>query len=105
LHILSAWTSVPPGRKPPERGRSRLVLEIALLPRRSWEFLTMRVAALAADHRFEVVSVDDPIPAPKELIVAVRACGVCGSDLRSYPAPPAGGPDRKTVVPPGASRA
>ncbi|MBL7518911.1 alcohol dehydrogenase catalytic domain-containing protein, partial [Frankia sp. CNm7] len=50
----------------------------------------MRVAALTADHHFEVVTVDDPTPGPDELVVAVGACGICGSDLKSYSALPAG---------------
>jgi (R,R)-butanediol dehydrogenase / meso-butanediol dehydrogenase / diacetyl reductase len=29
----------------------------------------------------EVAEVDDPVPGPAEVVVAVRACGICGSDV------------------------
>lgn len=32
-------------------------------------------------HRFEVTQVDDPTPAPGEVVVEVAACGICGTDL------------------------
>jgi 2-desacetyl-2-hydroxyethyl bacteriochlorophyllide A dehydrogenase len=50
----------------------------------------VRAAALTADHGFEVVEIDDPAPRPDELLLAVRACGICGSDLKTYTVMPAG---------------
>ncbi|MFP4249995.1 MAG: zinc-dependent alcohol dehydrogenase family protein [Armatimonadota bacterium] len=32
-------------------------------------------------HRFEVTQVEDPTPAPGEVVVEVAACGICGTDL------------------------
>ncbi|MFW5866728.1 MAG: zinc-dependent alcohol dehydrogenase family protein [Armatimonadota bacterium] len=32
-------------------------------------------------HRFEVAGVDEPSPAPGEVLVEVAACGICGTDL------------------------
>ncbi len=40
-------------------------------------------AAVARDHRLVVEDIDDPIPGPGEALVAVRACGICGSDLHA----------------------
>jgi (R,R)-butanediol dehydrogenase/meso-butanediol dehydrogenase/diacetyl reductase len=50
----------------------------------------MRAAALTPAGSFEVVSVDDPSPGAGELVLRVRACGICGSDLKSYRYFPAG---------------
>ena len=50
----------------------------------------MQAVALTEGHDFEVVAVDDPTPGPGELLVRVRACGICGSDLKAYTFMPAG---------------
>ena len=50
----------------------------------------MRAAVLTGDHAFRVESVPDPAPAPRELVLRVRACGICGSDLKSYSLMPPG---------------
>jgi (R,R)-butanediol dehydrogenase / meso-butanediol dehydrogenase / diacetyl reductase len=44
----------------------------------------MRAAALKESGGFEVVQVDDPTPGAGELVLRVHACGICGSDLKSY---------------------
>lgn len=52
----------------------------------------MRQAALAKPGTFEISEVDAPTPAPGEVLVRVRAVGVCGSDLHffrgEFPTPP-----------------
>jgi len=50
----------------------------------------VRAAVITEDHSFEVVDVDDPIPGPDDLVLRVRACGICGSDLKAHSALPAG---------------
>ncbi|HVX18230.1 MAG TPA: alcohol dehydrogenase catalytic domain-containing protein [Acidimicrobiales bacterium] len=50
----------------------------------------MKAAALTRTGTFEVVDVDDPTPGPGELVLRVGACGICGSDLKSYKSFPAG---------------
>jgi len=50
----------------------------------------VRAAVLDEDHTFDVADVADPTPAPDELVLQVRACGICGSDLKSH-----------TMMPPG----
>lgn len=50
----------------------------------------MRAAMLDDDHRFHVEAVDDPSPGPDELVLRVRACGICGSDLKAHTMMPAG---------------
>jgi 2-desacetyl-2-hydroxyethyl bacteriochlorophyllide A dehydrogenase len=50
----------------------------------------MRAAALTGPGTFEVASVEDPSPGAGELVLRVRACGICGSDLKGYRYFPAG---------------
>jgi len=50
----------------------------------------MRAAVLDAEHRFQVEQVDDPAPGPGELLLAVRSCGICGSDLKAHDHMPVG---------------
>src|SRR5688572_17838305 len=50
----------------------------------------MRVAALDDQHRFVTTDLDDPTPGADDLVLRVLACGICGSDLKSYDAMPAG---------------
>ena len=50
----------------------------------------MRAARLTDDHVFEVVEIADPPPQPDELVLRVRACGICGSDLKAHTFLPAG---------------
>ncbi len=42
----------------------------------------MRAAVIAADRTLEVAEADDPAPGPGELVLAVKGCGICGSDLK-----------------------
>ena len=44
----------------------------------------MRASALSEAGGFEVVQLDDPTPGPGELVLRVKACGICGTDLKSY---------------------
>lgn len=52
----------------------------------------MRGIALVGDRKVAWVEVPDPAPGPNEVVIAVRASGLCGSDLHGYRAPagPAG---------------
>ena len=53
---------------------------------------TMRAAVTAGPQRFEIQQVDVPEVQPGGVLVRVRNCGICGSDLHFYrgefPAPP-----------------
>ena len=44
----------------------------------------MRAVLLHAPGEPEVAEVPDPTPAPGEVVVAVDACGICGTDLHIY---------------------
>jgi L-iditol 2-dehydrogenase len=44
----------------------------------------MRVAQLVAPHRFELTEAPRPEAGPGEVLVRVRAVGVCGSDLHNF---------------------
>lgn len=50
----------------------------------------MRAAVLNAQHTFDIVTVDDPVPGAGEMVLAVGACGICGSDLKAAPHFPVG---------------
>lgn len=63
----------------------------------------MRALSLSGPREARLVDTDAPIPAEGEVLVRIRACGVCGSDLNAwrgvagieYPLPP-GGPGHET---------
>jgi len=44
-------------------------------------------AVFVGDRRIDLCEFPDPRPGPDEVVVAVRASGMCGSDLRYYRAP------------------
>src|SRR5438067_10987503 len=44
----------------------------------------MKAAVYHGPRDIRVESVPRPTPGPNELLVAVRACGICGSDLHTY---------------------
>jgi (R,R)-butanediol dehydrogenase/meso-butanediol dehydrogenase/diacetyl reductase len=49
----------------------------------------VRAARLTAEASFEVDATEpDPTPGPRELILRVTGCGICGSDLKARPAMP-----------------
>jgi 2-desacetyl-2-hydroxyethyl bacteriochlorophyllide A dehydrogenase len=50
----------------------------------------MRAAVLTDAHTFEVEDVPEPTPREGELVLEVRACGICGSDLKAHKSMPAG---------------
>jgi (R,R)-butanediol dehydrogenase / meso-butanediol dehydrogenase / diacetyl reductase len=50
----------------------------------------MRAAVLSEDHTFALADVPDPEPGADEMVLRVRACGICGSDLKAYTHFPAG---------------
>jgi threonine dehydrogenase-like Zn-dependent dehydrogenase len=64
----------------------------------------VRALSLSAPGRIEVVEVAEPVPGAGEVVVRIRACGVCGSDLNAwrgvagidYPLPP-GAPGHETL--------
>lgn len=41
----------------------------------------MRAAVITAPGQVEVTTVPDPAPGPREAVVAVAGCGICGTDL------------------------
>jgi 2-desacetyl-2-hydroxyethyl bacteriochlorophyllide A dehydrogenase len=41
----------------------------------------MKAAVISAPGQVEVATVDDPTPGPRQVVVAVAACGICGTDL------------------------
>lgn len=51
----------------------------------------MRGVAFSGDRTLEFVSVDDPAPGPGEVVLEIKASGLCGSDLKFYRAPKNGG--------------
>ena len=44
----------------------------------------MRGAVFLGDRKLEVREFPDPAPGPGEVVVAIKASGMCGSDLHAY---------------------
>jgi L-iditol 2-dehydrogenase len=44
----------------------------------------MKALLLPEYGRLEVVDVPVPVPAEDEVLVRVKACGICGSDVHGY---------------------
>src|ERR1017187_3408705 len=41
----------------------------------------MRAAVIKESHEVDVMTVGDPVPGPRDVVVEVAACGICGTDL------------------------
>jgi len=41
----------------------------------------MKAAIITAPGKVEVTTVDDPVPGPRDVVIEVAACGICGTDL------------------------
>ena len=57
----------------------------------------MRAAVFEGEGRLVIRDVDDPVPAPDEVLIEVEACGVCGSDVQIINVPP-GHPSTPPVI-------
>ena len=44
----------------------------------------MRALLLSEYKKLELVDIDRPEIGPNDILVAVRACGICGSDIHGY---------------------
>lgn len=51
----------------------------------------MKGVSFAGDRTIAFISIDDPTPAPGEVVLEMKASGVCGSDLKFYRASKSGG--------------
>lgn len=51
----------------------------------------MRGVVFTGDRTLDFVSFDDPVPGPGEVVLEIKASGLCGSDLKFYRASKAGG--------------
>jgi (R,R)-butanediol dehydrogenase/meso-butanediol dehydrogenase/diacetyl reductase len=58
----------------------------------------MRGVVFLGERELEIANLADPTPGPREVIVAMKASGMCGSDLRPYRAPRAAGASNRLVV-------
>jgi len=41
----------------------------------------MRAAVIRESRQVDVMTLEDPAPGPREVVVQVAACGICGTDL------------------------
>ena len=41
----------------------------------------MKALELISSSTFELVEKATPVPGPDDLLIAVKACGICGSDI------------------------
>jgi threonine dehydrogenase-like Zn-dependent dehydrogenase len=51
----------------------------------------MRGVVFLGDRKLELREFPDPTPGPREVVLEIKASGMCGSDLHRYRAPPATG--------------
>src|SRR5215218_5457790 len=59
----------------------------------------MKGVVLAGDRRVEILDFPDPAPGPGEVVIEIKASGMCGSDLKFYRAAGgAGAPERQARV-------
>src|SRR3984893_593457 len=72
--------------------RPGAVKEAGRLPPRRERREAMRGVVFLGDRKLEVREVPDPTPGPRDVILEIKASGMCGSDLHNYraPAQPAG---------------
>lgn len=52
----------------------------------------MKGAFFVGSRKFELREINDPSPGPADIVVDVKACGVCGSDIRRWKEGPEGEP-------------
>jgi len=48
----------------------------------------MRGAVFLGNRKVEIRSFPDPTPGPGEVVIEMKASGMCGSDLKFYRSPP-----------------
>ena len=48
----------------------------------------MKRVVFLGDRKLELREFPDPAPGPRDVILAIKASGMCGSDLHNYRAPP-----------------
>jgi D-arabinose 1-dehydrogenase-like Zn-dependent alcohol dehydrogenase len=51
----------------------------------------MRGVVFTGDRQLELMTFPDPTPGPDEVVIQMKASGMCGSDLHQYRRPKAGG--------------
>jgi len=51
----------------------------------------MRGVVFTGNRRLELMEFEDPVPGPREVVLEIKASGMCGSDLHRYRAAPGGG--------------
>src|SRR2546423_2576292 len=51
----------------------------------------MRGVVFTGDRQLELMTFPDPTPGPDEVVIEMKASGMCGSDLHQYRRPKAGG--------------
>ena len=50
----------------------------------------MKGVVFLGDRKLEIRDFPDPTPGPRDVVLEIKASGMCGSDLHTYRAPPAG---------------
>ena len=51
----------------------------------------MKGVVFLGDRKLELREFPDPTPGPREVVLEIKASGMCGSDLHNYRAPAAAG--------------
>ena len=60
----------------------------------------MRGVVFTGGRELELMNFADPTPGPDEVVIEMKASGMCGSDLHQYRRPKAGGETGGLAAPP-----
>lgn len=58
----------------------------------------MKGVTFTGDRKLEIRDFPDPSPGPRDVVLEIKASGMCGSDLKTYRAPPPDGQPRGGIV-------
>ena len=51
---------------------------------RTYDGNTMKALLLSEYKHLELKEMPEPMPAPDEVLIRVKACGICGSDVHGF---------------------
>src|SRR6516162_8694921 len=92
----STFTSVPPSRRVrfapsadirPKPAFMSTRPSYTATPNTAHRRRTMKGVVFLGDRKLELRRFPDPTPGPRDVILAIKASGMCGSDLHTYRAP------------------
>src|SRR5262249_4832256 len=90
IHVSPAIKACPVRPKSGHSAKARVMStrpRQAGTPNTAHRRTTMKGVVFLGDRKLELREFPDPTPGPRDVILAVKASGMCGSDLHTYRAP------------------